>query len=379
MHPEEAARSKPRSSRLIGVEAGRGIAAIFVVLLHAGAIVGGAKSFGRTPFGPLFSFGHAGVDFFFVLSGFVILFAHLKDVNRPARIGVYFSRRLTRIFPPYWVACSIMLAVFFFSPSHTGRETALSVVLRSYLLIPQPDGPLLTVAWSLQNEMLFYLFFALLILNRRIGLIAFAVWAAGIAGFVIAGISPKSYDTAFTVFTVLNLDFFMGMFAAYLLSTRSVTRWPILLTAGALTYTLTAAAEVAGFLRGPATPTRLLYGLGSMLLIIGIAEGERSGRIRVAKVMAVLGSASYSIYLVHVPALLLIDQAVRALGLPRLLPAEAAYLLYVAAAVSIAVLFSRYIEFPLLEAARRRVRAFTGVAPQPPVPVSAAAKGVLGC
>ncbi len=354
----------------MGVEAGRGIAAILVVLLHSGSILSNPKSFGRTPFGPLFSFGHAGVDFFFVLSGFVILFAHFKDLNRIGRLGTYFIRRLTRIYPPYWAASTIMLAIFFISPSHTGRETTLPVIIRSYLLFPQPGGPLLSVAWSLQNEIIFYLMFAFLIVNLRFGLAVFALWFVSVAGFTITGAATFPWDALFTVF---NLDFFMGMFAAYVLTHRTAIRWRPLLTAGGLTFGLTAIAEILGRIDGHATPARLLYGVGSMLLIIGVAEGERSGAFQVSKLMAVLGSASYSIYLVHVPVLLVADQALRITHLNQFLPAEIAFLLCAGTAVVAAVMFSRWIEFPLLNATRSAVKSLRG-APTASVVAVAATK-----
>ena len=47
-----------------------------------------------------------GVNFFFVPSGFIIFFAHAKDVGRPARIGTYLWRRFARVYPTYWVFIS---------------------------------------------------------------------------------------------------------------------------------------------------------------------------------------------------------------------------------------------------------------------------------
>ena len=57
-----------------------------------------------------FQFGHAGVDLFFVISGFVILFVHWEDIGRPQRISRYAGRRLTRILPIYWVALALTIA-----------------------------------------------------------------------------------------------------------------------------------------------------------------------------------------------------------------------------------------------------------------------------
>ncbi len=63
--------------RWSSVQAGRGIAAVLVVLAHTSASVFDQRKYWpANPVGPLFDFGHAGVEFFFVLSGFIILYAH---------------------------------------------------------------------------------------------------------------------------------------------------------------------------------------------------------------------------------------------------------------------------------------------------------------
>ena len=59
----------------------------------------------------IFQFGHAGVDLFFVISGFIILFVHYDDIGRPERVGRYLGRRLSRIMPAYWVALTFTIVL----------------------------------------------------------------------------------------------------------------------------------------------------------------------------------------------------------------------------------------------------------------------------
>ena len=73
------------AGKLIGVQAARGIAALFVVLYHTGRMLSLEQYVGRDPWGGLFHFGHAGVDFFFVLSGFIIYYVHHKDIGTIGR------------------------------------------------------------------------------------------------------------------------------------------------------------------------------------------------------------------------------------------------------------------------------------------------------
>jgi len=81
-----------RTGKLEGVEASRGAAAILVVGVHATSMLAG--QYGRPVFGGLMSFGHAGVDFFFVLSGFIITFTHGRDLGRPGQFWQFWRKRL---------------------------------------------------------------------------------------------------------------------------------------------------------------------------------------------------------------------------------------------------------------------------------------------
>ena len=88
----------------------RGIAATLVVLFHYTAAVGQPYYFGLpswTPMMPegrtngLFDFGHSGVDFFFVLSGFVMVWGYGRDGGRVRALWPYLTARFARIYPTY--------------------------------------------------------------------------------------------------------------------------------------------------------------------------------------------------------------------------------------------------------------------------------------
>ena len=141
-----------KSGRLTGIEAGRGVAALLVLGVHARDHL--FKNFGQSvPLGDLFVFGHAGVDFFFVLSGFIILYVHAKDIGRPHRLSHYLQRRFTRIYPFYWAALLLTLAVM--SVSKAQIFPSFFHVVSSVLLIPLSGDPVIPVAWTLQNEVTF--------------------------------------------------------------------------------------------------------------------------------------------------------------------------------------------------------------------------------
>jgi peptidoglycan/LPS O-acetylase OafA/YrhL len=65
------------------LQIGRGFAALFVVLFHLNNSVWGIGKYFRDPFSQALGFGNAGVQFFFVLSGFIIYLVHADDIGVP--------------------------------------------------------------------------------------------------------------------------------------------------------------------------------------------------------------------------------------------------------------------------------------------------------
>ena len=148
--------------RLSGVEAARGLAALLVVLVHASSMLSSPKYFGRKPFGGIFAFGHAGVDFFFVLSGFIIYYVHHNDVGCSDKFGSYAWKRFVRIFPNYWMATLLLCGILVVSPSRDGWERDSWGQLSSALcaLGARADP---SVGWTLRHELVFYALFGTLL------------------------------------------------------------------------------------------------------------------------------------------------------------------------------------------------------------------------
>ena len=87
------------TNKFSAIEAGRGVAALLVVGVHSRnhLFKGGTENM----LADLFLLGHSGVDFFFVLSGFIIMYVHYRDIERPERVGNYLRRSFTRIYSSY--------------------------------------------------------------------------------------------------------------------------------------------------------------------------------------------------------------------------------------------------------------------------------------
>jgi exopolysaccharide production protein ExoZ len=285
--------------RLQGVEAGRGVAALLVVFYHGALHVEGDVPGSAVLWG-LPHFGHAGVDFFFVLSGFIISFVHRADLGRPDRLGHYLERRFTRVLPFYWlVLCFSLLDTWLL---HRAQFPGVRELISNVLLLPQAKDQIVGGAWTLVFELMFYVVFAIAICSRRIGAAVLCVWAALVtAGFFL---NSSSESAALVVATSpFCIEFFLGIGAAIILSRRTMPFSGLLLTIGLSGFALAGLCEVAGYLYGFGATARLAYGTCSFMVILAVVERERSGRLKVPRFMAVLGRASYSVYLVHLIAI----------------------------------------------------------------------------
>ena len=293
------AASAVRKARLDGVEAGRGVAALLVVLYHASLHVESNVP-GSSVLRGLPHFGHAGVDFFFVLSGFIISFVHRADIGRPDRLAHYLERRFTRVFPFYWLVLGFSL--FGIWLLHRAQFPGVREIVSNLLLLPQSEDKIVGGAWTLVYEIMFYCVFAVAICNRRIGAAVLCVWAALVAAgfFLTRGSEIVPLAVAMSPFC---LEFFLGIGAAAVLSAYTVPRSGLVLAIGLAGFALAGVCETTGRLYGFGAMARVAYGTCSFLIILALVEHERLGRLKVPRFMAVLGRASYSIYLVHLIAI----------------------------------------------------------------------------
>jgi exopolysaccharide production protein ExoZ len=109
----------------------RALAALLVVLFHLGNTIALGKYFGIEAFAIPFKFGSAGVEFFFVLSGFIIFAAHRNDISKPRRLTNYISKRVIRIYPTYWIIFATppvhsVLNALAYSEEHTAMKQLIA-------------------------------------------------------------------------------------------------------------------------------------------------------------------------------------------------------------------------------------------------------------
>lgn len=334
-------------ARLRSLQAGRGVAAVAVAVHHAAYATEQFVAPLPNWLAAIFHQGLLGVDFFFVLSGFIILNAHFDDSRTPVALKLYAWKRAIRIFVPYLPITFVLIAAYFALPDLT-RNNREWGWLTSLLLVPSPSPPALAAAWTLVHEMLFYAIFALYFFARRFLAIAIFVWTIGMLIFpanVVDGQDPEPLVTA--LLNPINLEFCFGLACAvgYRLIRPVFAWWLLLLGLGILMFFFVALDE----------HRRVVFGLGVASLVLGFALQEKGLGLHVPGAYVILGDASYAIYLIHVPV---ISLAVRLAFHFSFLSNWPGCLLFSAcSAIAFGYLYYRVYEGPALATARKMALA----------------------
>lgn len=286
IHPESKYQLMIANLQLL-----RGIAALLVVFVHLQVIL---RPLGIAP--DAFAFLHGGVDIFFVISGFIMIY--VTD-QRPTTAKGFLADRVLRIVPVYWLFTAMMFVAAWALPMLGGWRPGLAELVQSFLFIPfgEPPlfSPLLYVGWSLNLEMYFYVLFAITIaltasVARRI-LLLFAMLCLP----VIASRWLPTDNPATLYGNPMVFEFVLGMLIAHYRA--RLVRIPAAVALAMAAFA--SLALVIDPLRGwmPGTFHRFAIP-AAMLVIAAIALEARNLRAGHAGVKA-LGAMSYSLYLTH--------------------------------------------------------------------------------
>jgi exopolysaccharide production protein ExoZ len=298
-----AAIPEARRETLYGIQYLRAFAALAVLVFHAAERSGYA-----------FAIGAAGVDVFFVISGFIMW---VIVERRPVSPGRFLRERIRRIVPVYWLATGVMvagaLAGLFPNLVLTAGHVGASLF---FVPMRSPSSgeiwPVLVQGWTLNYEMFFYVAFATcLFLPARARL---TIIAAIFLFLVALGLVLKSDNSLFVTYTrPIILEFVAGMLIGRLwLSRHRAPRW----LASALVVAAVTGFATIGIWNLPFD--EWICGPLAAALVYGTAFLEKQGTgIPLFKFPALLGSASYSIYLWHTFA---ISVAVKAGSMISLAP-----------------------------------------------------------
>jgi peptidoglycan/LPS O-acetylase OafA/YrhL len=149
----------------------------------------------------------------------------------------------------------------------------------------------------------------------------------------------------------LNIEFFLGMGAAYWLQNHTVPAPRSLFLVGFGLLCAVAITDHAGNLNS-ANLCRIPYGVAAAVIVVGLVGSEQRGLISVPAIFQSLGAASYSIYLFHLPFITLVWVFWLEAGLDRSMTPTASFLPLAIGGVGGGMLMSRLVEFPLMRLLR---------------------------
>ncbi|OIQ27868.1 MAG: hypothetical protein BM555_05965, partial [Crocinitomix sp. MedPE-SWsnd] len=255
----------------------------------------------RTEFGFTFiesfsNFGYAGVDLFFVISGFIIFYTSSKYLENKKPFQ-FLLKRLLRLYPVYWIVFGgLFSAALLLGDSSSMSASFQMGDLPGSLSLWFGHEMINGVSWSLSYELFFYVLFFLVLLNRKFILIGIAVLCLAIVNLFFA----PTWLTEGVLQYLTNpflIEFAFGVLAGYLVKQKIGGVY-----IGVLGLVLLFAG---GILYDHQISRIFLYGITSFLIVLGFSSWESKSKhtFKFLRLPTLIGDASYSMYLIHLPLL----------------------------------------------------------------------------
>lgn len=243
-----------------------------VVACHANLA---ALDFGNSSI-PALTYGWLGVDFFFVLSGFIITW------SAPGKTAREFAwHRFRRVVLPYLPIGVGIALLYTFMPGISAGNREWSW-LSTLTLAPVNAEPALSVAWTLQHEMLFYALFLVFWFSGRFAL-GLGLWAVLICAALV-------FRVDWLALRPINFEFMFGVAAC----------WAVRHNLGDWRWAAAGVVPLAIWIfLGMPHELSPLVGIAIALAVPALVRSEQAGKFTVHPWLVFLGAASYSMYLAH--------------------------------------------------------------------------------
>ncbi|OFY67456.1 MAG: hypothetical protein A3H98_03290 [Bacteroidetes bacterium RIFCSPLOWO2_02_FULL_36_8] len=331
------------NTKVITIQYLRGFASLYVVLTHLRLIY-------NVPEAGLFyewtDFGFSGVNLFFVISGFIITFITPEERGLKAVVQ-YLKKRFIRIFPVYWIVLLSLVVLGVFFPPKNVNMNVLNI-LQNFLLVHDYKNSILGVSWTLEFEILFYFIFCFTILNSKFRIeillflwILFPIFRLILPGapFVNSILSHRSCQ-----------EFIMGciiaiVFKKYTFKIPFVFPLVLLFYFIASPFLFRYAITLPGSLKS--FQGLLEYSIPATLVVFSFVFYEKSNNPKIQNFLLLLGDASYSIYLIHLPIIIVLKKVLFKMTINQVLM-EGLFILFFILIVISGILFHKNIELKLI-------------------------------
>ncbi|GEC79207.1 acyltransferase family protein [Flavobacterium aquatile] len=278
----------------------RGIAALMVVIHHA---VGSLKYYHKIDSDFLNAvgiFGKLGVDFFFILSGFIISYSSFYKYSEPDSFKRYFKNRIIRVYVPYLPIGILMYLLYSVLPNLSNNSREISLIT-SFTLFPS-GNPALSVAWTLSFELFFYFFFSLSFFSKKVWNGFTLLWLILIVIFNYSFLNYlliNSYPIFKVFFSTYNLEFLLGYLLSLIIIYKVKFKWPQY-SIGILIVILLLICQQEFKLKTLDFYYNYLFAL-ILFFVLYIIITYYNKKFDENFIMMHIGNASYSIYLIHNP------------------------------------------------------------------------------
>jgi len=281
---------------ILSIQYLRGVAALLVVLSH---IAWKNIQAGGDTLHWWHEAGQFGVDIFFIISGFIMVYITQNMHQQPDGVKNFIKKRFVRIVPLYWFYTLVALGIFILIPERVNSAEGDTQILKSLFLLPLSSSQnyLVGVGWTLHFEFLFYILFAFgLLFNRFIGniiVILTILFSVYYASFIsMEGMSYIAYSFLNDIF----FEFALGMLLFHIVN--NLRRFHIgfsflSIAIGLLEfYYLHTGGSFTGV-------HHIDTGMSAFLICFGVITLEYFLLKKEIKLLTKIGDSSYSLYLLH--------------------------------------------------------------------------------